>query len=91
MNHIFSRWSVADYVVAAVMVAAVIGAGIVGDPRGARSASPPMPSPMPTACDYYPSGHIGRPCVDAKEYERTGRMFWYWHYPDKQAGENWHD
>jgi hypothetical protein len=56
-----------------------------GGPINGSMGANESPGVLYPTCDYWPSGHNGQPCVDAVEHARTGRLFRYWHYPDKPA------
>jgi len=43
------------------------------------------PGKLYPACDYYPIGINGKPCVDSAEFERTGRLVFYESYPTKRS------
>jgi hypothetical protein len=38
------------------------------------------PAKLYPACDYYPDGLNGQPCVDSQEHERTGHLVFYEHW-----------
>lgn len=52
-------------------------------PRNGWRGANESPAKLYPACDYFPDGFDGKPCADAKEHERTGRLVFYEHYPDK--------